>query len=764
MTASPYNAWKWVSLSPLPDWGLWALGLAVVCGFLLAAWGVRREASWAKRGVLWGLRGMASVALLFFLLQPGIRDLQVAHIKSRLAILVDRSASMGFPVSPNGISRQVAVGRFLKAHADELKKLRERYDLEVDGFDGALSPVTDASLASEPPTGGSTDLLGALHSLGAGGDPGAAGKRLSGVLLFSDGADNTELKDGLGARAKAELTALGAPVSTYLVGKRGVVDLAVEQVKVDDFAFVRNALTAEVTLHAHGLDGKEVSVVLRREGQVVGVQTAHLKGDDVRVTLPFTFTPDHTGRFVYTVSAPVFPGEAVTENNSRAFVLKVIRDRIRILYVVGRPSWDERFLRGLLKRNPNVDLVSFYILRTLSDDPGVLDEQHELSLIPFPMDEIFDTKLHTFDVVIFQNFGYTDPALSISNYERNLEEYVRNGGAFVEIGGDHAFGSGRAHFPILDEALPVKPSGQPPDLSVFRPRLTPAGQRHPITALGDGAAASAKLWASLPPLTGANLVEAKPGATVLLDHPSVDVDGKNAPILAVWNYGRGRAMALMVDESWKWAFTVHQGGADTRLYDRFWANALRWLVRDPALTTLRITADPSEVEPGQHVIADVLARTDDYQPAAGAEIQVQLVSAIDQKVVGTVRAVAGKDGRARVDLGTPRPGAYELLGKAERDGKALGQAKDAVAVRAVGPERADADVRPGILQGIAQATSGKVFALPNASLQAAPVLPPPVVEVGRAKDRPLWDRWYDLVALVGLLGGEWFFRRRFGYV
>ena len=48
--------------------------------------------------------------------------------------------------------------------------------------------------------------------------------------------------------------------------------------------------------------------------------------------------------------------------------------------------------------------------------------------------------------------------------------------------------------------------------------------------------------------------------------------------------------------------------------------------------------------------------------------------------------------------------------------------------------------------------------------RSVPLLDPPVVEVGRAKDRPLWDRWYYLVALVGLLGTEWFLRRRFGYV
>ena len=53
----------------------------------------------------------------------------------------------------------------------------------------------------------------------------------------------------------------------------------------------------------------------------------------------------------------MLPGEAVTENNARSFVLRVIRDRVRVLLVAGRPSWDVRFLRGLLKQDPNVDLV-----------------------------------------------------------------------------------------------------------------------------------------------------------------------------------------------------------------------------------------------------------------------------------------------------------------------------------------------------------------------------------------------------------------------
>ncbi|HEX4620586.1 MAG TPA: theronine dehydrogenase, partial [Myxococcaceae bacterium] len=98
MDATPYNAWKLVSLSPLPGLALALLGVAVGVGIALAGWGVLREPVLARRAVLWTLRILAGVAALFFLLEPGFRHLQVARVKSRLALLVDRSASMSFPV------------------------------------------------------------------------------------------------------------------------------------------------------------------------------------------------------------------------------------------------------------------------------------------------------------------------------------------------------------------------------------------------------------------------------------------------------------------------------------------------------------------------------------------------------------------------------------------------------------------------------------------------------------------------------------------
>ena len=106
-------------------------------------------------------------------------------------------------------------------------------------------------------------------------------------------------------------------------------------------------------------------------------------------------------------------------------------DRVRVLQLCGRPSWDERFLRRLLKRNPNVDLISFFILRTPSDLAAV--DSDELSLIPFPTHELFQNELPSFDVIFLQNFEYMP--YGIGAYLDNIRQYVETGGGMAMIGG-----------------------------------------------------------------------------------------------------------------------------------------------------------------------------------------------------------------------------------------------------------------------------------------------------------------------------------------
>jgi uncharacterized membrane protein len=754
-----YNDWRLTVLTPLPGWALGLLAVGAVLAVVLAHRGLRTEQRRGRRAALLALRAISAALAVFLVAEPAVELLQTARVRNRFAVLVDASRSMGFPVEPDGPTRAAAGGKLLSGGRAALERLADRADVEWWAFGGDVAPADPAeAMKGIAPRAGATDILGALKAVASGA---GSTRRLAGALVVSDGADNAALAEGLGPEARAELRALGVPVNTVSVGRGAPRDLAIERVAVDDFAFVRNTVVIEATLRARGFSDEEVRVVLRREGAVVASATVKLERGRDRYTVPLSFAPDQTGTFVFTVAAPVLPGEVVAENNSRSFVLRVIRDRVRVLLVAGRPSWDVRFLRGLLKQDPNVDLVSFFILRSNQDDPG---PQHELSLIPFPVQEIFGEQLRTFDAILFVNFAYAPyRGLEIERFLPNVRDYVRNGGALAMVGGEQSFGDGRYGETPLGEILPVQPvDGTSMSEVEAKLRLTPEGRRHPVTSLVPGDGPNETAWGGLPSISAVNLTRPLPpgsGASVLLDVPGVQVAGAPAPLVAVREVGAGRTLAVTTDASWRWGFLAAEGGQGNRGYIRFWNSALRWLVRDPGLAPLQVEPDSPAVEPGAPVGIGISVRGPDWGPAAGKRVSAELV-AEDGRRVARGEAVADRDGMARLELVPPGPGAYKIVARGDGGSET---ATGAVAVRGAGPEDADAAPRPDLLSAIAEATGGRFTALPGGSLPELALSDPEVVEIGRRKAVPIWDHAWFLAALALTLAGEWVLRRRWGY-
>ena len=149
-------------------------------------------------------------------------------------------------------------------------------------------------------------------------------------------------------------------------------------------------------------------------------------------------------------------------------MVRVIRDKIRVLQVAGQPSWDVRALRQMLKSNPNVDLISFFILRTQESISLVPND--EMSLIPFPTRELFEQQLPSFDLIVLQDFEYVP--YNIGDYLENIRSYVEGGGGLAMLGGAASFtsgGSGGYYGTPVAAALPVElygPSDAGPILDV----------------------------------------------------------------------------------------------------------------------------------------------------------------------------------------------------------------------------------------------------------------------------------------------------------
>src|SRR6185369_17965080 len=169
-------------------------------------------------------------------------------------------------------------------------------------------------------------------------------------------------------------------------------------------------------------------------------------------------------------------------NNKTLVSITGIRDRLKVLLISGQPHVGERAWHNLLKSDPNVDLVHFTILRPLNKDDGT--PLNELSLIAFPIRELFEEQLKQFDLIIFDR--YSQKGLVPAQYMANVANYVQNGGAVMLAVGPEYSDSFSLFGGPLQSILPAEPTGRIFTGS-FRPHLSDVGLRHPVTAALEGA-------------------------------------------------------------------------------------------------------------------------------------------------------------------------------------------------------------------------------------------------------------------------------------
>lgn len=747
-----YTDWSIVSLSPLSSAWTVALVLAVLVACALVLWSYRRA---KRRALLMITRSLAALLVLGFLIEPALQLRVVRKIRNRLAVVVDRSRSMS--LAADNHTRYDQLLRVLESDQADLNALGESHIVEWMDLEGPLA----GSQLRHPPTAERTDLLGALERAREMG----GGKPLAGIVLITDGADNAALADlsreELSEGATARLRRLEAPVNAVdVTALQEFKDVAVREVLSDEFAFLHNTLEIEVVITATGFGDVTVPVTLQRENDLLATQEVAVKAGQP-ATVRFKTKPDTIGEFVYSVNIPTLAGDAVEANNQRSFVIQVIRDKIRVLHVAGRPSWDERFLRQHLKENPNVDLVSFFILRTPTDDDTVSEK--ELSLIPFPVNKLFTTELRSFDVIIFQNFDHRP--YNMAQYLPNIRDAVRHGLGFVMIGGDQTLGVGYQGTP-LDEILPVRLDHSGVRHGEVVPQPTAAGLRHPVTDLTLGSGDNAKLWGRLPPWTEVNITGGlMPNATALVEASSMQTpSGAPLPLVAVTEAGEGRAMAIASASMWRWRFSSHRNGRiSERAYHRFWSSALRWLVRDPEHSRVRVLPEKRRFDVGEPVKVAFKVLGQDYQPVPFARLRVQLESAegTSIRIDDLVTSESGVGHLEYADLDT---GAYKLSADANVQGEEVGKGRAVFVVESTSVELKAGAPRPQLLQNIAQATGGAYLELKPGFWKNLKVVDPDVVEVSRRRNIELWDNGWALALGVLLLAGEWAMRRRRGYL
>jgi len=283
------------------------------------------------------------------------------------------------------------------------------------------------------------------------------------------------------------------------------------------------------------------------------------------------------------------------------------------LLVSGEPHAGERVWRNILKSDPSVDLVHFTILRPPEKQDGT--PIRELSLIAFPIRELFDVKLDEFDLIIFDR--YSRRGVIPQAYLENVARYVRNGGAFLEAAGP-SFGTplSLARTP-LGTILPTEPTGDVFEEG-FKARVTDLGRRHPVTEglSGAGPQGGEPTWGRW-----FRQVEAR------VHHGTILMSGDHDdPLLVLDRVGKGRVAQLLSDQMWFWARGFEGGGPEAELLRRlaYWLmkepdleeNDLRAAVEGDRLTVTRQSLEPED-RPVNVTMPDGSTRDLTLAPATG---------------------------------------------------------------------------------------------------------------------------------------------------
>ena len=704
---------------------------------------------------------LAVLGLLAAVLRPVGIVSKGSLVGPRVIVLADASRSVDLP-GLDGTRRQ-SIDRAL---AELTKRSGEvRYSLLAFG-EGPPTPIDGADSASDPARIAApgqaarapfhprarlrSDLGAALEVVAR-----AADERPAAVVVLSDGRLDRPAELGTGDAVKAALGALQVPVHTVSLADTAPRDASIRRVLAAGAAVAHQPFSLRIEIGCDGgLSCGDVPVVareLREKGAPTELASgiAHVVGGRATVELPMTI--ERAGARILEISIQTPEGDAVPENDRRFLALDVTRDRVRVLHVAGRPTYDVRALRMWLKSDASVDVVAFFILRTPGDH--VEASPDELALIPFPVDELFSEHLQSFDAVVLQDFN-AEP-YGLTKHLPSLARYVDKGGGLIMVGGPDAFGPGHYGGTKLADVLPVEISADRKDpgtdLGSFTPRFTDAGRNAPVLA-----PLRALLGEDLPEMPGLDLVgDARRDSTVLLEHPTrKTASGAPMPVLALGEHGSGRTMALTIDGSHRLLFSAFAASAAGRAHGAFWDAMLGWLMRDPRF-------EPAVIDVRYGCVAgEETTLTLRPLPGPRGEATVKILRLGSGEVAATLKTqIDGSGAAVELPAGKLAAGGYSAvveIGKGTTKGPTT---RRDFACESGGDEWADSRPDEDRLKAIAAATGGVFVRAGDAGSLPLPAATQVATERQVAPILPAWA--WSLGAAV-LLGAHWVVRRRGG--
>ncbi|MDE0315648.1 MAG: hypothetical protein OXM61_12150 [Candidatus Poribacteria bacterium] len=751
---------------PIPGLLIFVLMVGLVAATIWAYRSTRSQTGRVFRGFLIVLRTIVLCILAFCLLKPFLTIYQNNPDDSYLLVMVDRSKSMQITDSDDGESRLTQVNQLLFGENPEdggglIDKLNaNKFKVRLFGFDTEAKRIEPETLPNAD--GENTNIPKALNEA----LEDLQGIPLSGIVLCTDGVDRSGTDM---AKLAMQVRERKAPIHTVGIGsEKGVPDI--ELVKVDTPRTAEEDFPVEISATVRRTDNsqKKATIQLIENGRILQTLPMSLKNETVRV--PLKFTPRQPGTQKYEVQVLPEADEAIPQNNTKTFILKVApTKRVKILFV-SRPYSGFKFIKRALQDDPNIVLSDRYKTgeESYGGTQGTADE--DFKFYPDSKDVLFN-----FDAIIFGN-------ISASEFTRaqleNTVEFVRTrGGGFLMLGGTRSLGNSEVTGSYLNtpiaELLPVElelgalppsvpplPPSQMPRAEGFKLQLTTEGKTEPLMELADNSSESLQRWNKLSELFGYSKVKrAKAGATVLAEHPSDQNEFGKRVLIATHNFNAGRVMVFTPNNSAPWQLGMP---SEDDSNERFWRQAAKWLTTAPK-SSLKLDIAKTEYTLKEPVVIEVTAMDKTFTLTNDAKLRAILVDETGTRKELQLEQVLGKDGLYTARFIPNRYGEYTVTATGTLNGENLGKQQGLFEVKPSYAEFSDAALNIPLLTNLADMSGGKYYPVAEANQLVNQIS---LVESATSQitDIDIWDLPLIFGMILMLLGLEWFLRKRGGLV
>jgi len=731
----------------------------IIIGVWFTYFKTTRQLSTGWKSFFVGVRSCVLIILLFCLLRPVINTLQVSSQETYLGVLIDDSQSMSIEDVEGNITRRAAVEEAL-FDGGLLDELSNSFQVRSFRFDKETQRIAGIDNLSEEGTGSSIGQALSYVNDQLNGLP------LGGLVLISDGADNSDVDPVIAAQ---DFGVRQIPIFTLGVGQENIPqDIGIVDVSAAKTVLEGSVFTVEVAVNHQGYEGQEIELSIN-DGEIMVVSdVVTLGAEGVTRRFELELTPERPELIVYDLNVELQSDEIIGENNSYSFLVdNTEKAPLDILYLEGHPRNEYKFIRRALEGDNSLRLATYLQTGPEKYYRQGIESPTELSS-GFPTDK---EELYQYEAIIL---GDIEESFFNADQLQMIEDFVaERGGGFLMSGMvDEDF----VNTPIAD-MLPislVEENFLPAHLrgglrrgehltgELYYPRVTNNGEFSPLLRLASEDAENRRLWQQLPELQGVYVTgRIKPGATVLVEHPLLQYQNQAIPVIASQRYGSGRSISVATASTWRWQMMLPSGDQS---HETLWRQLLRWLsVSAPERISIDFDREFYNVGDEVNVTATVL--NDEYEPDNDATLWMQTEDPLAALTDIPMEWDIEKDGVYRSSFTVEEEGVYSMLiDVASAAGNAAADGSEKRAAFVVTPslrEYTNAEMDSGLMARIAEASGGAFFNLADSTDIVSAIEFTPNA-YSREIQIDLWDRPWLLALLISLLCLDWIARRMKG--